>query len=199
MSKAVLTSIKPKYCNLIVYGHKLYEVRKTRPNFNTPFTSYIYCTKGTGVNTFNVPINNKKLLEHFLETDSMKSLNCPIGNGKVIGRFICDEIIPWHEDYAPPVPLELTGLSYSSIRRYWGSKETIYLWHISDLKIYDKPKELNEFYRKCEKMHCEGCEHLKYQRVNSNEYDFDCEYFGYKIPITRPPQSWCYVEELKVI
>ena len=71
----------------------------------------------------------------------------------------------------------------------------MYGWHISNLVIYDKPKELSEFYRKCEKFPCEGCEHLKYQRVNADEYDYDCEFFNYHIPIKRPPQSWCYVEE----
>ena len=180
MSKAVLTSIKPEFCNLIVYGRKVYEVRKTRPKLNTPFTSYIYCTKGTGV-TFNVSISNIKLFEHFIETGSKKSLNCPVGNGKVIGEFICDEIIPWHEDCAPPVSLELTGLSYSSIRRYWGSKETIYLWHISELKIYDKPKELSKFYKACNKVDFFDCSR--------------CEDKGEKAcyALEHPPQSWCYV------
>ena len=194
MSKAVLTSIRPKYCNLIVYGHKLYEVRKTRPNLNTPFTSFIYCTKGTGVNTFNVPISNKKLLEHFLETDSMKSLNYPIGNGKVIGRFICDEIVPWHEDYAPPVPLELTGLLYSSIRQYWGDKETIYLWHISELKIYDEPKELSEFEKPCPYNY--DCWKCKYYFNGSFDEPPHCDLEDFGV-IERPPQSWCYVEELQ--
>ena len=45
-----------------------------------------------------------------------------------------------------------------------------YGWHITDLVIYDKPKGLSEF------KHC---------GVN----------YHYNPPITRPPQSWCYVEE----
>ena len=46
-------------------------------------------------------------------------------------------------------------------------------WHISDLKIYDKPRELREF---------TGLQSTR---------------FGMRpVEITRPPQSWRYVEEL---
>ena len=86
-------------------------------------------------------------------------------------------------------------LSYSDIDKYSNGCD-VFGWHISNPVIYDKPKELSEFYHKCEKVACEGCEHLKYQGVNSDEYDYDCEFLGGRIPITRPPQSWCYVEEV---
>lgn len=86
-------------------------------------------------------------------------------------------------------------LSYDEIEKYAGDKD-VYGWHIADLKLYDKPVGLYEFRRKCEAMVCEGCNHLKYQRVNSDEYDYDCEFYNQEIPIMRPPQSWCYVEEV---
>lgn len=44
MSKAVLLSIRPKWCEKIANGEKIVEVRKTRPKMNTPFKCYIYCT-----------------------------------------------------------------------------------------------------------------------------------------------------------
>lgn len=37
MSKAVLISIKPLYCELIANGEKTIEVRKTRPKLELPF------------------------------------------------------------------------------------------------------------------------------------------------------------------
>ena len=43
--KEVLISIKPKWCELIANGTKTVEVRKTKPNLETPFKCYIYCTK----------------------------------------------------------------------------------------------------------------------------------------------------------
>lgn len=45
MSKAVLISIRPEWCEKIVNGRKTIEVRKTRPKMDTPFKCYIYCTK----------------------------------------------------------------------------------------------------------------------------------------------------------
>lgn len=42
MSKAVLISIRPKWCEKIVSGEKTIEVRKTRPKMETPFKCYIY-------------------------------------------------------------------------------------------------------------------------------------------------------------
>lgn len=62
-----------------------------------------------------------------------------------------------------------------------------YGWHISDLKIYDKPRELSEFYKFCDKKNCQMCD---------GEREYDVCVFGRRKPITRPPQSWCYVEEL---
>ena len=44
-NKAVLISIRPEWCDLIVRGKKTIEVRKTRPKLETPFKVYIYCTK----------------------------------------------------------------------------------------------------------------------------------------------------------
>ena len=66
-------------------------------------------------------------------------------------------------------------------------KEHCFAWFIKDLKIYDKPKELSEFYtlKKCNSCKISGYE------SSACMYDEEC-----KIPvqIKRPPQSWCYVE-----
>ena len=45
MSKAVLISIRPEWCEKIMTGQKTIEVRKTRPKMDPPFKCYIYCTK----------------------------------------------------------------------------------------------------------------------------------------------------------
>lgn len=46
MSKAVMISIRPKWCEKICRGEKSIEVRKTRPKLETPFKCYIYETGG---------------------------------------------------------------------------------------------------------------------------------------------------------
>lgn len=161
--KSVLLSIKPKYCELIAGGIKTIEVRKTKPKFDTPFKCYIYCTK-----------------------DKSKNLQL---QGKVIGEFVCDEIFPIRvfengtiQDYMFR-SMKKSCVPYDDIVNYIGNGCIGYGWHISNLKIYDTPKELNEF-RQCHK-----CEHYFY--CKAGEYSCDGAY-----KLTRPPQSWCYVEEV---
>jgi predicted transcriptional regulator len=93
--------------------------------------------------------------------------------GKVIGEFVCDRI----EGFTPTekgvafkrfTALHDTCLSVAEIRAYLGSKVG-YGWHISDLVIYDEPKALCDFVMANTQHYC----HLQ-----------------------RPPQSWCYVEEV---
>ena len=148
--KEVLISIKPKWCQLIASGEKTVEVRKTRPKQETPFKCYIYETKGLYEGTGGCLFN---------------------GRGKVIGEFVCDEIVAAECGcYCVLNPTE-TLLHAFDLLEYADGK-TVYGWHISDLVIYDKPKELNEFW-------VEG-----YQT-------YDCPPLK---RLKRPPQSWCYVE-----
>ena len=91
---------------------------------------------------------------------------------------------------------EQSCVSWEEMRKYVGAGiEEFYGWHISNLKIYDKPKELSEFYTRC-RMNCELCKMWGHTRVNADEFDMDCksDWVNHK-PILRPPQSWCYVEE----
>lgn len=168
MSNAVLISIRPKWCEKIVSGEKTIEVRKTRPKLETPFKAYIYCT--TGRPDLNIPISQERLMQDYLNTGSMKSLNCPHGNGKVIGEFTCDRIYKL-ETRSPGGSYSVVGedkpttnrvarescLGLADMHRYLQSK-TGYGWHISELKIYDAPKELSEFRRVCPNdLYCESC------------------------------------------
>ena len=207
--KAVLISIRPEWCLLIILLKKLLEIRKKIPKIEGPFKCYIYCTKNKQFfNCGGMRLSNEDLYR--LPNGEIKC-GCSVElmsygddeydennflNGKVIGEFICDGIIRNCEMANADIAEHYGCLKREELMKYSNGKE-LFGWHISDLKIYDKPKELYEFYRKCEKQKCEACEHLKYQRVNPSEYDYDCEFIGGHIPITRPPQSWCYVEEVR--
>ena len=164
--KAVLMSIQPKWCEKIANGEKTIEVRKTSPKLGTPFKCYIYCTIGNGVKgDYLVP----------------SGIQC----GKVIGEFVCDKIAGEGETIRG-----CTGLSMEELQDYCNGKD-IYGWHISDTKIYDKPKELSEFRLPCTKKKCASwCKDMK---INDKMV---CENKNKRF-ITRPPQSWCYVEELQ--
>lgn len=181
MSKAVLISIRPKWVEKIANGEKTIEVRKTRPKLKTPFKCYIYCT---------LP---KYPHEDFIAT------NYPMpqfyGGGKVVGEFTCDRIyeirkrgIPENFDYCylslnewgnDDIETEIRAISASCVSKeelnaYGAKAPLLYGWHISDLLIYDQPRELSEF---------TGLRTFK---------------GGFELrKIDRPPQSWCYVEAMK--
>lgn len=77
--ESVLISINPKWCQLISIGKKTFELRKTKPKLKVPFKCYVYCTKNR---------NDKDILEIHSGGKIKKA------NGKVIGEFICDKIVP---------------------------------------------------------------------------------------------------------
>lgn len=198
--KSILLSIKPKYVELIASGQKTIEVRKTAPK-EVPFKAYIYCCKAKPYlyKEANPPF------ELFLDSELYKGngYDDRLFSGKVIGAFICDRIEMVNakcSDYGIDLFYHdcLTNgcLTEREIEKYFNVPEDRdlramkgngYVWNISDLKIYDKPKELSEFCIPC-KVSCENCKNPLY-------FECWCEEKGKKI-VTRPPQSWCYVEEL---
>ena len=169
--KAVLISIQPKWCELIASGKKTVEVRKTKPKLEMPFKVYIYETQGR------------------TETPWIDEEGHVIfkGRGEIIGEFVCDRISEYEcssEGFGELATTCGTCLTYDEIINYCNGN-SLYGWCISDLVIYDEPKELREFYSLCEKGNCHLCDW---------EREYDSCGCNRKKPITRPPQSWCYVE-----
>ena len=184
--KAVLISINPQWCELIALGIKTVEVRKTKPKLETPFKVYIYCSQKDYDKIFCI---NKFMHKVFLYGNAKQ---------KVIGEFVCDKIInisnkDLTENYRRLINIITTScLEVRELKDYLGYKDG-YGWHISNLVLYDKPRELSEFIVH-EKTKCPAylngiclsteqnsvvcCENLECKRKN----------------LTRPPQSWCYVE-----
>ena len=187
MSKAVLISIRQKWCEKIINGDKTIEVRKTRPKMDTPFKCYIYCT---------LP---KYPHEDFIATDYPRPQF--YGGGKVIGEFICDaitrvNICGFWDDSGKQLDNRLkdTCLTSEEFGNYLG-ENVGYGWHISNLKIYDAPKKLGEFWRDCLEYselstNCWSCEN-----VCGDGDETDCNTDG-RLYLHSPPQSWCYVEEV---
>ena len=207
--KSVLISIQPKWCELIASGKKTVEVRKTRPNIDGPFKCYIYCTKPKGKNDFGLCLDkgmsgNLKSIGLLFKQNYETALNMgmDILSGKVIGEFVCDSIIT-DKTFGHDALFKTSAcMSDADISAYCLNKE-MYCWHISDLVIYDKPKELSEFYRwtdyddsKKDKRPCSYCEHNAYDYSENCEYcsiDYDGEHCVH-LQMKRPPQSWCYVD-----
>lgn len=210
MAKAVLISIRPEWVEKILNGEKTLEVRKTRPNMETPFKCYIYCTKNEK-DSDRLWVLREQIRKEY---DGLSAVCAhlraqpdlhSVGNGYVVGEFVCDNIdvirrmgIPANFDYCylslnewgnDDIETEIRDIRESCIPKetlnaYAGEKPVLYAWHISDLKIYNMPKNLGEFSppfencigKVCDEFGCASCEHGGH--------------------IKRPPQSWCYVEEL---
>jgi len=162
MAKAVLISIRPEWVEKIANGEKTLEVRKNRPNMETPFKCYIYRTKGTAPHIING-----------------KWVQMEVG-GTIIAEFTCDRVETIKAATEPYGIYDVDDDFVAKTRLVdgalwdYGKGATLYGWHISNLKIYDSPKQLSEFTG------------LRTKRDSMELYILE-----------RPPQSWCYVEELK--
>lgn len=172
-------------------GKQTIIVRKTVPKCDVPFKCYIYCTASKPYLYRIDDDNNFELANELrLEVDGyVKDYNAQ--NGKVIGEFVCDKVDKYTFSYydaeyrVTHVEQNAMYLNQPELTCY-GKGETLYGWHISDLKIYDKSRELSGFVLPC-RVRCENCKNPLY-------YERKCEEKGVKC-ITRPPQSWMYVEE----
>ena len=172
MMKSVLIAIRPQGAEKIAKGIKTIEVRKTAPK-EVPFKAYIYCTKEK---------KQDDIIWAGIFGDRGK------WNGRVIGEFICnnaselDYVYYWNNGYE-----FATCLTYRQVADY-GKGKPLYGWHISDLKIYDKPRELSEFSRPCSYSGlCFSCKRTSFKK----DGNLLCN-----TKITRPPQSWMRVEDL---
>lgn len=172
---AVLISIRPEWCEKIINGRKTIEVRKTRPKMDTPFKCYIYCTQSADM--LWILRERERSLHPDKIADVFKAAKCGgayRGNGKVIGEFLCDQIIE-DRTYGHNEEFYRAACMSAYDAAAYAMQSPMYGWHISDLRVYDHPRDLREFY------------------AVPNEVEV-----ALKVkpkPITRPPQSWRYVEE----
>lgn len=189
--KAVLISNQPKWVEKIASREKTIEVRKSAPK-EVPFKCYIYETKGKKIECgFHIEDTGITLREKYVfgmhKARIVKHYRNE-GRGKVIGEFICD-----NAEWMSMRDCDKACMTLKEAIDY-GKGKKLYAWHISDLKIYDKPKELSEFYTPpCEKSEkaCGDCKWLV-KRNTPNVYECEC-YVEDGRPITRAPQSWQYV------
>lgn len=182
--KSIMLSIRPRWCEKIASGEKTIEVRKSAPK-EVPFKAYIYATRPKKFYKCGAVSTSDELLwlangkvemgdgfKFWADGDEYQCLN-----GRIIGEFICNEVEEFHEWELSPqgkfadfererLEKFLTDacLSEEEVVRYRENLPyctPLYGWHMSDLKIYDKPLSLKE------------------------------------LGVTRPPQSYMFVEELK--
>lgn len=187
--KAILMSIRPEWVAKILNGEKTIEIRKTMPKCKLPIDVYIYCTKG--VCDCN-KIEGVGYTHLFPESEKYIRIN-----GKVVAKFTLRKI----EELEDAIDISLAGdgdceliteslspweLCKKSFLTRWELEDYVgesdaYAWYISDLVIFDKPKELSEFHYKKVTMKWDENYH---RRIVKKEI----------VPVKCPPQSWQYVE-----
>ena len=200
--KALLISIKPKWVSKILNGEKTIEVRKSKPKCDLPIDVYIYCTK-------DKELLHKNCVDiYWVEDKDFQAKNKKFGiktqpylNGKVVAKFTLnkvEEITPF-EEYESPfgmayklkenkiVCCQKAQLTYDEYNHYLKGKKG-YAWHISNLVIFDRPKELSEF-KHYNKPSCDSCPF---------QYSIECDYHREvecdDIPLTKSPQSYMFIE-----
>lgn len=173
----ILASIKPYYYYLIAEGIKKIEVRKSALK-NLPQDIAFYMSKDEK-SFAKIPKEfQEKYRKHF---------------GKVGLKATCNGGVFM-------IPLGLRGfeesketlnamcLTNEDLNAYGGLK-TLYGWKLSNLRIYDKPEKLSEFFKPCptkEEGDCLSCDCLA-----DNDYGGVCTN-----NLTRPPQSYMFVKEI---
>ena len=216
--KAIMISIKPQYVEKILNGEKTIEIRKTMPKCELPCKVYIYCTKPKKWWRYSsCSYTSDELL--WKTKDKIKMCDgfefyyeiqdCIVINGKVVAEFTLNKVDILERDLNDWLPKNRYDVSNDLLKNInlnqeqlwnYGQGKTLYAWYIDNLKIYDKPKELSEFSgfipnNKCEKHEngfaCDKCD------AYDKEHDTCLALYYCRKPIKRPPQSYCYVEELE--
>lgn len=203
--RAILISIRPQWVEKILNGEKTVEIRKTKPNIKLPCKVYIYCTKAKPTLQYFYNWRNYKPISEYSTWAAGSTINAgEYGNGKIVAEFTLKNISYWQSYWTPEVMhicdiSEKSCVSTEVLVQYCGDG-IIYAWHVEDLKIYDKPKELSEFSHyipnnKCPKkecgIDCEDC--MSYD----GEHETCLALYYSHWQIKRPPQSWCYVNDLE--
>ena len=137
-------------------------------------------------------------------------------NGKIIGEYICDEILtfPYSDETGYPTPaydgdpsfcstgpgywitndqLEQTCLTYEELETY-GHGKTLFGWHIANFRLYDKPLSLGDIRYPCkhiigEDMACLSCTNSVARAIPYSMSGYECKISG-MIPLKKAPQSW---------
>ena len=197
--KSILISIKPQYVCKILNKEKILEIRTTCPmewkkyldgktNIKPkPCKVYIYCTKAGDDYFCSKEVREfadkgfcgsvgaefilNKITKHeknYIDVEDRLCYNFLCEDVKNAG-FVNSEMDDWEKLDA--------YINFDSFVNNYGNDKPLYAWHIDDLKIYDKPKNIDSFI--------------------VSKVALDCGYGNYNIynkVLSRPPQSWCYVE-----
>ena len=198
--KAILISIQPKYVADILDGKKTLEIRKTMPKCDLPIDVYIYCTKGKLNLVYDQDYDDKnqtwkKGKYELVDYGDKYSLN-----GKVVAKFTLNKVeeIIFGKTLYNDLGFFTCGLydfdlykqsclTKKEMQNYLKVKPnglSGYAWHINNLVLFDKPKELKELYTT----------NLDKQLPELFDNSIQLPNGTWVKPLTRAPQSWQFIE-----
>ena len=234
--KAIMISIKPKWCAKIMNGEKTIEVRKNKAlanaiqkliDENGYADIYVYCSKDDKNILFYQFVNYGDDSEEYYDIAPLKDLiveNEEVFNGKVAFKFRCYKVeeikihflnkqltyrIASRYDYTTKSLSnsqlkKLSCLSNDEMNNYFKyvyDKNVVgTAIPISNLEIFDRPKELSEFKRPQECWYDDHnmCKEEKcsyYWTERCGEYiETGCSKYDGYATVTKAPQNFCYVE-----
>lgn len=173
----ILMSVHQEWIVKMASGEKTGELRHTWPKLcEAPFRVRLYCTRGRGPETLLLDGNGGAVIGDYRNIHN----GWQIGNGFVVGEFICPgrtivksgtkgRVAPWLEHLVEAA--NVTCLAPEQILAYVGEGHGS-VWHVCDVKIYDKPMELDRFFMPAER---------------------DGTWMRH---VEKAPQSWCYIENI---
>lgn len=185
--KAILKTFKPREASQILNGEKTIIIMTKAPTLTPPFDMYVFETLGKIIKTKgDYGIWKEDENGNLYESGFINK-----GRGKVVAKATVEKVgIIYGMDivdyYIKDSPIQLSNINQVvknidnicsklkiSFDELWEKSRgnDLYALHISNLEIFDEPKEIGEFYK---------------PRIN---YEQQTPY-----PLTKPPKNWCYVE-----
>lgn len=199
--KKVLMPLSPQECERVFNGEQTLLVRKRIPKCDTPYEVLAYMTATK---------ERCRLWEYITAYQiGDKMVN---GSQKVIGSFVCRGIMRPNDSLRRMAEQSL--LTENELFEYSNGKELFGL-RITEPKLFDKPKELSDYWLYNDELHKRWEEDNNFCCYDGTDENglmtTDCvdawhniincylcwnEWSGWCHRITRPPHSWCYVEDV---
>lgn len=231
--KSVIKSVSPRICEKVANGDCKILISKTAPKCAVPFKGYIYATKAKKWFRSGIILTSNELLwlssgklkmcDGFELWADGEDYQCV--NGKVIGECIIDKVerisptfrffdnYSGYDDSSDSSFFEGYILDDKTLNKIclteeelcnYGNGEMLYAWYISNLEIYDKPKQLSHFLKPCPDpyYYCRACKYgiitippdeEEYALYHGGHYDYCEEHCGNIL--RKPPKGWQYVSE----
>ena len=162
----LLLPIKPQHLVDILNGKKTIEIRKYMPKCDLPIEVLCYCTKQKQfwhvgcMGYYSDDLWYHPVKKIYICDDSCELMCLPEGytytkdnflNKKVVAKFTLkniDDLSKYANKFKDGFfyeTLEKACVNTEYLQKYTHNKPILYAWHIDNLVIFDKPKELSEY------------------------------------------------------